>query len=84
MITVLNAGALHGYSGVDHLIDDQTSSVVGRQFRSVGEALQAADRKCFIDAYGDRPRRYHPYTWVEVRFASGEVRTFRSVGDRSR
>lgn len=82
MITVTNAGALEGYSGVDHLIEDETKDIIGRRFRSVGEALKAADRKCFIGRYGDRPRRVHPYTWVEVRFASGETKTFRSVGER--
>lgn len=79
MLIVTNAGALEGYSGVDHLIEDETREIIGRQFRSVGEALRAADRKCFIGRHGDRPRRAHPYTWVEVRFANGEIKTFRSV-----
>ena len=75
MVTVLNAGARAGYSGVDHLIDDrELKDIIGRDFRSVGEALKAADKRCWIDAYGPSPRRRHPYTWVEVRTSDGSVR----------
>jgi hypothetical protein len=41
MITIKNAWVKQGYSGEDHLNDNQTpSSFIGRQFRSVGEARE--------------------------------------------
>lgn len=80
MITVIDAGAKAGYSGVDHLIEDsEIKDIVGRQFRSVGEALRAADARCYIAGHNGRPRRRHPYTWVEVRMADGTVRTHSSI-----
>ena len=80
MITVLNGGSLNGYSSTDHLIDDsQIKDIIGRQFRSVGDALRAADRRVFIDGTPSRKRRAHPYTWVQVQMANGAVNEHKSV-----
>ena len=80
MITITDAGALAGYSSTDHLIDDRAiKDIIGRQYRSVGEALRAADSRCFMDAHGDHPRRPHQYTWVEVLMCDGSKRTHKSV-----
>lgn len=74
MITVVNAGSLAGYSDYDHLIDDsQVKEIIGREFRSVGEALKAANKRCWIEVPPTGRRRSHPYTYVEVRMADGSV-----------
>ena len=81
MITILDAGPLMGYSENDHLIEaDEIKDLIGRQFRSVGEALKATDARCYIGSYGGRAAHPHPYTWVEVRTASGEVQNHKSYG----
>lgn len=78
MITVINAGALTGYSSTDHLIDDtDVKKIIGKQFKSVKAALKAADKNCFMETA--KVYRNHPYTWVEVKMASGETSTHRSV-----
>jgi len=75
MITIVDAGIAHGYSSDDHLITGrEASGVIGRQFRSVREALTAArieagencDRGLSVDTVE-----------VEVRFANGETRWFK-------
>lgn len=71
MITVTKAGFSQGYTGYDHLLDSTgMADVVGRSFRSVGEARKAArqaagpqDRRCSLTP-----------VWVEVMFADGEKR----------
>lgn len=74
MIKVIDAGALQGYSGTDHLIDDsEIKDIIGREYRSVKQALDAADKRCFIVSHGSNPRRNHPYTWVKVMMANGEI-----------
>lgn len=79
MITVINAGSLSGYSQTDHLIEDSAiREIIGKEFRSVKQALKAADDRCFLEKFLGRRIR-HPYTWIEVRFANGEVREFKSV-----
>lgn len=80
MITVKNAGALHGYSGTDHLIDESgVHDIIGRQFRSVSAALKAADTKCKMEGVGGRRTTNHPYTWVEVIHKDGSTTTHQSV-----
>jgi hypothetical protein len=80
MITVIDAYALNGYSGYDHLIDDsKLKEIIGQEFRSVGEALKAADKRCFIDAPPTGRRRQHPYTGMKVRMADGSVHEHYSV-----
>jgi hypothetical protein len=80
MVTVVNAGALAGYSGTDHLIDDSgIADIIGRQYRSVGDALRAADSRCWMAAHNGRPARRHRYTWVECRMANGETISAKSV-----
>ena len=79
MVTVINAGALAGYSGMDHLIEDETSEIIGQKYRCVGDALRAADKHCHIARHGQYPRRAHPYTWVEVQMANGKTYRHTSV-----
>lgn len=80
MINVLNAGALHGYDSNDHLIEeDELKDIIGLSFRSVGDALRAADNRCYIARHGNHKRCSHPYTWIEVRMANGEIREHKSV-----
>ena len=72
MITVIDAGARQGYSSTDHLIDDsELAEIIGKKFSSVGKALVAADKRCWMDGRPGVKRRRHPYTWVEVMFADG-------------
>lgn len=79
MIIVKNAGALQGYSSTDHLIDSSAClELVGRQFRSVAQALKAADKRCKMERPG-HGYTSHPYTFVEVLFADGSTRWFSSV-----
>lgn len=80
MITVKDAGALKGYTGVDHLIEDsECHEIIGRQFRCVRDALRAAERRCWIAAYSGHPRRRHFLAYVEVLFADGTTGRFSSV-----
>lgn len=45
MITIKSAGLRYGYSGYDHLITgEECSDIIGRRFRSVGEARRTARR----------------------------------------
>lgn len=48
MVKIVEAWIARGYTGNDHLIDSQdeaaVKSMVGREFRSAGEALAAAER----------------------------------------
>ena len=80
MITVKNAGALNGYSSTDHLIDTSAmGEIIGKQFRSVGSALKAADKRCWMDGCGGRKGSNYPYTWVVVMFADKTTKTFMSA-----
>jgi len=79
MITVINAGALQGYSGNDHLIEDETADIIGRKFRSVKQALDAADRLVHIASHGNRKRQSHPYTWVKCMMDNGTIVEKKSV-----
>jgi len=72
MVTILRAGYQHGYSRYDHLITGhECEDVVGRAYRSVGEAQTAAWRAAARLA--DR-RVTHAPIWLEVRFADGSTR----------
>lgn len=48
MVKIVEAWIARGYSGADHLIDSQdeaaVKSMIGRKFRSAGEALSATER----------------------------------------
>lgn len=79
MVTVIDAGVLQGYSGLDHLIEDETADIIGREYRSVGDALRASDKLAWIARHGNHPRRQHPYTWVKVQMARGQVVERQSV-----
>ena len=72
MVTIETAKIKRGYTGVDHLIDDDVvSGLVGQQYRSLGEARQAADRTWMRQA---EPRVRMAPVAVVVRLASGERR----------
>lgn len=73
MVTLIEARALSGYSGQDHLIEDETSEIIGMEFRCVGDAIRAADKRVFIARHGDVPRRSHPYTWVKCELSNGHI-----------
>ena len=74
MITIQNAGALAGYSGTDHLIDEsEIKDVIGVQYRCVGDALRAVEKRCFNRG------RHHPYVWADIRMANGDVHHHTSV-----
>ena len=72
MVTITSAGLAHGYSGWDHLITGhECEDVIGRRYRSVGEARRAAEAA--VAREGDRRVRVAPVA-LTVRFASGEER----------
>lgn len=72
MIVVKNAWHKRGYSGLDHLLaDSELEPIIGRQFRSVNEAKEAAERL----SSGTSGRANVPIG-VECLFADGSTRTF--------
>lgn len=72
MITIKSAGLKHGYSGYDHLIHgDECSNIVGRQFRSVAQARQAARSE--VQCNADRRVTIAPIE-LEVLFSDGTTR----------
>ena len=73
MITITEAFVASGYSGCDHLLTGrECDDVIGRQFRSVGEACQAADSAA--ERNGDRRAvGGGPHCRVTCRMASGET-----------
>ena len=78
MITIIEAGALTGYSQTDHLIDEtEVKKIVGKQFPTVKKALAAADSKCFMETA--KGYKKHPYTWIKVKMADGSIKEFKSV-----
>ena len=73
MVTVVNARVKHGYTGWDHLLTGrECAAVIGREFRSVRDARDAADRAYYAEA--DRRCSGAPVE-LEVVFANGAVRT---------
>lgn len=74
MITIISAGIKYGYSGEDHYITgSECNSVIGREYRSVRDALAAASRAASDE--GEGAVRTSPVE-IEVRFAHGEQRWF--------
>lgn len=79
MITGIKATICEGYTGWDHLIDDDdrtsaTAAVAGIKFRRAADALRAADR-AYMDSC-DR-RCSGAIVQVTLRTARGDVVTVR-------
>jgi len=75
MITIMNALIRRGYSSVDHYITgDEFHDVIGRSFRSVGEASKSV-RSYKYKNVGHKSLKYSPIL-LTVCFASGEVKDF--------
>lgn len=71
VITLEHACHARGYTGWDHLLDDTPlSDLIGRRYRSVGEARRAAERVSMRSQ--DRRCRNAPVR-LTVRLASGEI-----------
>jgi len=80
MITVLDAYALTGYSRYDYLINDaDLRQIVGKQFKTVGAALKAANDRCWIEVPGHKKARRHPFTGIRVKFANGTTGEYKSI-----
>ena len=75
MITVMNAFIRRGFSSVDHYITGREClDIIGRSYRSVGEATKAAD-SCKYKNVGHNSLKYSPIL-LTVSFANGEVKDF--------
>lgn len=75
MITILDARLRKGYSGVDHYITGyECDDVIGRKFRSVGEARKAAD-SCAVKNVGHPSLKFAPIRLTIV-FANGSIQEF--------
>jgi hypothetical protein len=83
MVTVVNGGALAGYSAWDHLVEGgDIAALIGRQYRCAADALRAAEARCWIGEPGSgspQRRRNHPYIWLEVQMSSGAIRRVQST-----
>lgn len=74
MITLTNAYHKAGYTRIDHQLDDSpVQALVGRQFRSVGEAKRAVTSASMKS--GNSANRQAPIG-IEVMFADQSKRSF--------
>ena len=72
MVTIITASLAQGYSGNDHLITGrECEDVIGREFRSVGEARRAAEHAAMAEC--DRRVRIAP-VHLTVLMADGSIR----------
>ena len=71
MVTIISAGYRHGYSGWDHMITGrECEDVIGKSYRSVGEARIAACKSA--DKVADRRVAGAPI-YMSVMFRGGTV-----------